>query len=49
MEKGYIMTEETAFKKFRRKCVKGILAGVYHIFYKLQYQNGIYFYFIAMI
>ena len=36
MEKGYIMTEETAFKKFRRKCVKGILAGVYHIFYRVE-------------
>lgn len=36
IENAYIMTKETTGKKIRRKIVKGFLAGLYHIFFRVK-------------
>lgn len=40
IQSGYIMTEETGFKKFRRSFVKTFLSVLYHIVYRVE-KNGI--------
>ncbi len=39
IEQGYIMTKETKLKKIKRAITKGFLAGLYHIFYRVE-KNG---------
>lgn len=36
IEAGYVMTKETTWKKIERKIVKGFLASLYHIFYRVK-------------
>lgn len=36
IQKGYVMTEETKYKKFRRSFVKGFLASLYHIGFRVE-------------
>ncbi len=36
IERGYITTPETKWKKFRRSFVKGFLAGLYHISFRVK-------------
>lgn len=40
IQKGYVMTEETKYKKFRRSFVKGFLASLYHIGFRVE-KRGI--------
>ena len=36
MQNAYVMTDETPIKKFRRIIVKGLLAGLYHIAFRVK-------------
>lgn len=41
LEKIYAIRPETKWKKFVRKCTKGFLSGLYHIFYRLEITGGV--------